>query len=94
MCYSIGRKRGDCMCGNECCNVDAPDLRHDAPLLLLDEYGWLSGSPCMGCYVEEEGSVDKTERVAQDFNSLLRKTRSRYKAEIVLQDVESLLYES
>lgn len=62
MCYSIDRKRGDCMCGNECCNVDAPDLRHDAPLLLLDEYGWLSGSPCMGCYVEEEGSVDKTER--------------------------------
>lgn len=93
MCYSIGRKRGEYMAGNERCNVDVSDLKH-TPLLVLDEYGWLSDAPCMGCYVEEEGSVDKTERVAQDFNSLLRKTRSRYKADIVLQDVESLLHES
>lgn len=69
MRYEIGRKRGEYMAGNECCNVDASDLKH-TPLLVLDEFGMLFDQPFMDCYVREECSVDKTERVVQDVSRI------------------------
>lgn len=69
MCYSIGRKRGDCMCGNKCGSVDVSDLKHDN-LLLLDEFGELCGQSLMRFYVTADGFSYKTETFLQDVSCI------------------------